>query len=249
MTEAVSHGSSDEDESNEDDEFVRSNRDEIEDLVTDPWQSRKSGSWLGDQLFNARVSGGQPSDAFLPGYKLNEIITTEAVRKDLIESRVDLPEANLTRIVESVCHLHKSSSGSGKPRPVAFRKIFAILVLIGKAPSIIDFIRQNVSDNDLPLSIKLSDDEAQIFRSGDPTLSLSCFEGWNNGVVDLFNRFQWVMITPLLNNNRKAFRYELDPKHLVTEAKESVLPGFGNVSRVTVHKEGTWTLENSLVRL
>jgi hypothetical protein len=253
VTAAVSHDGGGEDESDEDNELPQSNRnrDEIEDPVRDPWQSRKCSSWLGDQLYNARVNGSQSGGAFLPGYKLNEIITAEAVKRELTESGLDLPEADLTRIAESVCHLPKSGSGSGEPRPVAFRKIFVILVLIGESPSIIDFIKHKVSDSDLPLTIKLSDDGA---GRADPTL-LSCVAGWNNGVIELFHTFQWVVLTPFFNNNGnngKVFHYELDPKHLVTEAEdwESVPSGFSHVRRVKLLDEAdNCSLENSMVRL
>ncbi|TQN66682.1 Cyclin-dependent kinase 11 [Colletotrichum shisoi] len=162
---------------------------------------------------------------FLPKVDLERIINPQSVAQELAERRqCSLDNVQLRRQAEAVCNKPYVDLGGGKKhRTCSFRSVFAILVLIGKSDSIGMFIKENVSDLDLPL--KTRDDPSRpechdLYRrnpEGSPhAMPLDCSNDWSPGEREQFYQQQWRMLAPFfsLSAYNHVNHYPLTEEHL-----------------------------------
>ncbi|KAL1602348.1 hypothetical protein SLS60_005764 [Paraconiothyrium brasiliense] len=106
--------------------------------------------------------------------------------------------------------------GPQKLRRLEYRKIFAILLLVGKEKEIPIFIKHRVSDEELPLiPMKVSDEERLLFSGqSKPDEILHCFRSWNATAIHQFEQQQWRVLAPVFKDpeNEGVFQRDLD-KH------------------------------------
>ncbi|WQF89421.1 Putative protein kinase [Colletotrichum destructivum] len=166
---------------------------------------------------------GNPK-TFLPKVDLERIINPESVVQELAERRqCSLDDVQLCQQAEAVCNEQHVDLGGGKHRTRSFRSVFAILVLIGKSNSIGMFMKENVSDLDLPL--KTRDDPSRpecydLYRKnseGNPhVMPLDCSNDWSPGEREQFYQQQWKMLAPFffLSAYNHVNHYPLTEEHL-----------------------------------
>lgn len=95
-----------------------------------------------------------------------------------------------------------ANSNSSTPSSAGSLRLFALLVLLDKASSIIDFVEEGLSDQALPFAktrvanaaTKASKFELRSKRSKDQ--QLHSFQGWTEGDVDAFEKLQWHVLSP-----------------------------------------------------
>ncbi|KAK0713436.1 kinase-like domain-containing protein [Lasiosphaeria miniovina] len=134
-----------------------------------------------------------------------------------------------------------------KPRIRTYRRIFAILVLIDKAPAIHQFIREGVNDSDLPLV--RSGTEKDMRRSRALDKELKCFgSGWTGIQIRNFVEYQWTTLAPFFSKSeeRKEVRHyplqdrvilPFSPNKKQGEVNEELLGGGGRVFKTGIHPD------------
>ncbi|KAK3369378.1 hypothetical protein B0T24DRAFT_668861 [Lasiosphaeria ovina] len=176
---------------------------------------------------------------FIPLRTLDSIVSYDAIKAVLPaitdESRV--PTNTLETLAKEISGL----SQKGSEPPASFRKVFAVLVLIGKAEIIVDFMHEGISDAQLPL-LKLDKGPKGPYRLGfrdrDQT-PVRLFEQWLDRDVESFDDRQWETQGPYFHietqKDAPVTHYELPtrsplPFHVIKEADgntNKIKPGGG----------------------
>jgi hypothetical protein len=202
---------------------------------------------------------------FLPEGELCKLINPVSVAQELTkEFGRFLTPADIWSYAHQVCSETKVSRGE-KGKIKTFRKIFALLVLVGAVASIVLFLREDVSDLDLPLHPLQPHGHVGFCRRddhGDPTnIPLSCFQKthwsslrqcveqpkWSPVELRNFQNFQWLMLAPFFSKGKHGdiMHYVLQDKHVLpfigtNEIHDTLAEktgGFGKVSMVQIHPE------------
>ncbi|KAK0717734.1 kinase-like domain-containing protein [Lasiosphaeria miniovina] len=163
---------------------------------------------------------------FIPLSTLKSILSYDAIKAVLPaitdESRV--PTNTLGTLANRILSLTQEGS-SGLP---SFYNVFAVLVLIGKAETIVDFMDEEISDDKLPL-MKLDTGPKGPYRLGlspDGT-PVHLFVQWVDRLVENFEDRQWETQAPYFSietqNDSEVPHYELSiriplPFHIIKEA-------------------------------
>ncbi|KAL5435749.1 hypothetical protein PMIN07_007346 [Paraphaeosphaeria minitans] len=170
------------------------------------------------------VNGTRDTAMFLPKGKLYHLINIETVKHELAEN---LPGYSVDLIVdyaEAVCVPEKVYLDSGREQLKSYRKIFALLVLAGLTESIIDFVRDNVSDLCLPvMNISENAGKPVLYRMnshGKPFgKRLRCFHGskWQPMNLHHFEKQQWIFLAPYFSQSKhdRANHYVLQAQHIL----------------------------------
>ncbi|KAK4446034.1 kinase-like protein [Podospora aff. communis PSN243] len=202
----------------------------------------------------------------MPRGKLETLVNLKAVENELTKSGA-VPVGRTTRSwAEVICgepsSLRALSSVESEPDTVktpalrTYRKIFAVLVQMNKVAAIFDFIREEVSDEDLPLMQYIPPEEVpgnpfQLRRKNDATNPASCFIGWRNYHVRTFFGDQWAMVSPFFarGEHRNVRHYQLadgdilpftyDSRDESGPSGQGILErgGFGEVFKVRIHHD------------
>ncbi|KAH7398564.1 hypothetical protein BKA66DRAFT_483928 [Pyrenochaeta sp. MPI-SDFR-AT-0127] len=208
---------------------------------------------LQKNLYNAMrstASALNPSESlFLPRGQLDHVINSNSVRKEL---RINLPnnftDSKIQRHVDAICIPQEVDQGSTK-KLRSFRKIFAILVLVEMAPSIKHFIREDVSDIDLPLVPIFEEQTIVGFRRRDvaahsPSPALNSFGGkWSPSKCRNFEKNQWVMLAPFFSQGEdsEVKHYILQDNHILpfidSDQAAEYRGGFAKVTMVHIHSD------------
>ncbi|KAK3338661.1 kinase-like domain-containing protein, partial [Lasiosphaeria hispida] len=164
---------------------------------------------------------------FIPRRKLIQIVNKNSIKKELTNIEPATPS--------SPDQVHAYQTPGAPRKPESFRKIMAILVLIGKPSKIRLFLEEGVSDADLPLfkqHIPNSSMPRWELRGarGDPKKIIRCFHGWKHRALSEFERRQWRVLT--------AF-FALGARKEVTTGGH----GYGKCPRIINH----WVLGDSVV--
>ncbi|KAI0541833.1 hypothetical protein GGR58DRAFT_388469 [Xylaria digitata] len=233
---------------------TRTYRDEAtpssESELDDPDQ-RNTNPTLRDRIRNCmkRTATGQ---LFLPNGSLDELITKDSVETELRRAFVhDKPawdrakrERRTKRLATRICIKEETTSYGRLLEPI--RQIFAILVLIEKAPDVSLFIKEGLSDFDLPLST-IEDEEKQIRperrRNSSrcrPLENLLSFQQWSQWTKDEFWEKQWKVIAPILsegdyNNVQLLPLHEKDILPFVSCKQDVGHGGFSVVYTAHIH--------------
>lgn len=117
-----------------------------------------------------------------------------------------------------------------------YRRILGVLVLMGRVPSISDFIREGITDSDLPIRRSQSDDEEFVTRKGVNTL----FKSWHMNFIELFYVYQKRLFIPFFDiQENQLCSYEFDAdiilpwKHYTKKSKGT----YGLVHKVQIHPD------------
>lgn len=148
----------------------------------------------------------QREKGFFPNSTFTTLINEEVVGEELQRWREfrRLGSANLQGLTETICGNR------------SFRKIFALLVIVGKVLCIETFITDGVTDDDLPLC-KVSRLGSYLFglgRKRNPPTALSCFESWGPSSIRSFEEWQWTVLAPTFERGQRK-----DVKHIVLSHK------------------------------
>ncbi|KAG7290344.1 hypothetical protein NEMBOFW57_000344 [Staphylotrichum longicolle] len=156
---------------------------------------------------------GSPPGYYLPNDSLQSILAPDAIQEIIpcIARGLSADEAN--ELVQVICGL-----GEEEKKPTkSFRKILAILILIGKAGHILEFVDADVSDAKLPLC-KLPGDARpfQLCLAGSK-LAIPLFALWKSRDIELFEDKQWETLAPFFSRevegDERVRSYKLTTQH------------------------------------
>jgi serine/threonine protein kinase len=192
----------------------------------------------------------------LPNAQLRRLINPNSVfrelTKDMTYVQVQEEGDSIWKIALDVC-AETEVLHDGKEKIKSFRKVFAALVLAESSALISLFIKEGVSDLDLPL-VTYGDRRRMELRRRDTfdqpsKKSLECFKhpSWSPVKIDTFKREQWKMLAPffsqgdcgdvkhypLMNQRILPFMASHLPNDKVVEHRG----GFGKVFIVHIHKD------------
>ncbi|KAK1843875.1 tol-like protein [Colletotrichum chrysophilum] len=182
---------------------------------------------LRQQLRAAQIEAGTSSGKFLPYSSLKDVISTQVVA-DTLTRRRDISPGTASKIASFVC---------GKPEA---RRIFAILVWIGKTDLIDTFYRYNFVDNILPLYVETDGTvETYTKRSGNSEVTHKVFsdERWQEESPDIFCDAQWQFLGPIFNEHQ--FEYSFLKEHRMPFLKQPSghrESHFSTVEKWCIHK-------------
>lgn len=219
-------------------------------------RGRRNKKWdLQKKIYDALVETATilnpaASTQFLPRSQLHTIISKQSIYDEL---RLNLnyegcpnstieAQANKTWSMEQVVV-------KGKVKLKSFRKIFAILVLMGKSHWIIRFLEVNVSDLDLPLIPKRKKEGRRILalnRRGSvipDTQYRNIFEDWGPSDFINFDNHQWKVLSPFFShgNDGQTNHYILENEHILPfmnhDESAEFQGGFAKVMMVGIHSD------------
>ncbi|KAI8711014.1 Protein kinase domain-containing protein [Fusarium sp. LHS14.1] len=209
----------------------------------------------------------RPVSLNLESFGDNSDLDSETVQNKLlgglIGSRFDrlgfIPRGHVERVVneQAVMHelklkdcLHPDAREGGIQHRAneiikRYKKIFAILLLVQEAGSIVDFLKDGISDNDLPFRRRESHIPIQSWglypREGN--LPLNAFEKWSTAKRQEFLEWQWVILAPFFSRKKDGkpmISMLPDEAHLPfvrTVDVDNFGGGFGSISRIFIHPD------------
>jgi hypothetical protein len=190
---------------------------------------------------------------FLPKGLLCTLINTQSVAQELDQQLSDIhtPE-EISRYAERICS-ETEVERRGKLKIKSFRKIFALLVLVEATKFILQFLEEDVSDIDLPLTlVKYKGIDGLCRRNttgqdaGEP---LKCLRRpkWSTTKLRLFEYYQWKVLAPFFfqDENGDVKHYKLNDQHILpfmalddmAEEDAEREGGFGRVQMVGIHPD------------
>lgn len=134
---------------------------------------------------------------YIPINRLYEIVTLESITTILPCITQGAISGSFGQLAQDIFGRRGENQKSR-----TFRQILAILVLIGKANMIFDFMMAGITDSDLPL---LTLGEKRPFQlclarsGGDPPTPISLFETWEYRDIESFSDSQWQVLAPFLS--------------------------------------------------
>jgi hypothetical protein len=115
-----------------------------------------------------------------------------------------------------------------------YRKLFAILIYIRKGPLIFDFIRDQLSDADLPF--KIPDMNFGQWKRG---MVSGAFENWSFQEMHDFSRVQWYFFAPSFGSATAIRHYVFDDNTVLpfiqNTEKSAEVGGFSSVYKIMIH--------------
>jgi len=152
----------------------------------------------------------------VPGYyvpidHLRAIVTRDAIRTVLPHIAKGVIPDQFDRLAQDIYgRLEKDQR-----LPRSFRKILAILILIGKANSIVDFVKADITDAKLPLE-KLGKSRTFQLRVSDQEEAIPFFQDWEHRDIENFENKQWETLAPYFSRGIEeddwVRRYELSSR-------------------------------------
>ena len=185
---------------------------------------------------------------FLPINTLEDIIRGDRVLQWLKANKrlQGLTLDELIKVTKQICEDQSIPSGSQKAKYRSFRKVFTILVLLEKEEAIQDFIKEDISDQDLPLRVLWEDGRPVARRKTKDAVLNSFKNGWSDPLFDLFDSYQWWITAPYFyqkgkERQRKPRFFEFHDRVVLPfledkeRETEDGLGGFSNVWQVKIH--------------
>ncbi|KAK1749698.1 putative Serine/threonine-protein kinase [Echria macrotheca] len=207
---------------------------------------------LQDKLFKVLepIDDINKEKGFFPLDLLPVLLTEQTVSKELKKhlSLVCRPD-EIADYAHTICS-EKRISGfedGGKPKIRTFRKIFATLVLIEKTEAILMFIKQNISDSDLPLV--RSQQGPGLETSREPIRRFKCFRekhGWSQLHIRNFEDWQWTTLAPFFakSDERKKVPHYLLQRRVILPFRSAIKQdevglegGGGRVFKAEIHPD------------
>jgi hypothetical protein len=170
---------------------------------------------------NTRDNEGQVKK-FVSKAKLRNVITADAVTRELTRTSAKfqppLSPEQIKSYAKTVC-VATEKEQKGKTKIKSFRKIFALLVLVEAVPSIVDFVREDVADQDLPLTLVKNHGTDEFYRKGDENRDpLSCFSDWSPLKRENFQSYQWWLLATYFSppdDDGVVKNYKLQDEHIL----------------------------------
>jgi hypothetical protein len=190
---------------------------------------------------------------FLPKGSLCALINPQTVTQELDQPLSDIhtPE-EIARYAEKICS-ETNVERRGRLKIKSFRKIFALLVLVEATKSILQFLEDDVSDIDLPLTLVKHNGIYGLCRrnsnSQDAGIPLKCLRRpkWSTTKLRLFEYYQWKLLAPFFfqDNSGDVKHYKLSDHHILpfmalndmAEEDAEREGGFGRVQMVGIHPD------------
>ena len=196
-------------------------------------------------------------DKFIPWGELIRVVNEDSVFRELNQPRVlgkSHGPKKLKAMAREICGISQNPLVDGLiSKPISFRAIFAILVLMGESSAISKFIEDNVSDVDLPLEMEEAKKTGRIhlkrWDSSQKRLrSVKCVRGWLSARRDQFYAYQWKVVAPYLffthSDTRSIKHFKLKQDHIlpfVFAEEQKTIPriggGYGTVFLVDIHRD------------
>jgi hypothetical protein len=153
------------------------------------------------------------------------LITVTNVEKDIRTRNHGIGPSELNGVAKTTCS--------------KARKVFAILACMKKGPEICSLLRDEVSDEDLPLRRRRNTNGEYMLQrtSGVP---IETFERWSDNDIEKFDRIQWWMLAPVFEDKE---HYELDENMILPfvpfkanpETEKKKEGGYSEVWAVRLH--------------
>jgi hypothetical protein len=197
---------------------------------------------LVDLLTRAKVESVVPYPRkFIPEGQLELLVTQLSVKQELQRSlfkacplrKPSLDAHWIQNLSRKIC------PEASEATPRVYRKIFAILLLIGKVHKIESFVKAEVSDEDLPL-VQL-EGSSRLTRETEADVLLTCFDDWKRCTNDRFEEVQWTVLAPTfrISDDNSVTDYILDSKEIIpfTSWKEVAKGKSGIVYQAKIHPD------------
>lgn len=165
------------------------------------------------------VSAIRPHEKFLPLGQLGRIVTHSRVRNEL-ELALGRPSSELAHKIWDIEHLSET-------RMTSRRKLFAIMVRIGRVRDVPKIIAEGLFDDDLPFELDTSNEGLPFLaiRREGQLRKLTFCENWANMSHEYFERTQWAVNAPFLTLQQSCVLSvgKTEKRHLVLN-QHDVLP-------------------------
>ncbi|KAF4625216.1 hypothetical protein G7Y89_g12953 [Cudoniella acicularis] len=194
------------------------NPDEISFRAVSPLASSSTlkVSCLEQRLLDAQIPWG--THRFIPADALGRIVTKRAIHEEL-DRISDLSASDISLLSHATWEYA--------------RKIFAILVCIGKGKLVSSFLSEGFTDANLPINIPKGSSQQKKWIT-----PIETFRGWSPRELDDFSRVQWYFLAPIFTRPRTQ-HYELDDNCVMPFIKdtehEAQSGGFSDVWEVVIH--------------
>lgn len=207
------------------------------------------------QLENAKVDSVHQDQrrAFVPCVKLYAIMNEQAVRqalKTVTRSGKELSDEEIAAHAYAIAPSEKDLSKSDGDVP-QFRRVFAVLILIGKEEFILDFIHHKVNDVELcdgkvTFELPATEDEEKLRRAYDE-FPAPCrdMKSWSKQDIRNFQATRWEVSPPFFFQKPREGQPDYrDPAliHYELRSSNEILP-FLKVERKPVTKGGFSQIE------
>lgn len=245
--------------SNSHDSGIHMDEDVVSSAQTTYLMPDQEAECLQDELFSALIPTHQEKRGFFAKDQLSTILTEDRVRDELTRHFEDsLSENTILQHAKTICQgattRAESSCCDEQPKTRSFIKVFAILIIIEKANSIIKLLEENVNDSDLPLIKSPRPHDEKLFdlrSSRKPNTVLKCFQRkWNQLNIRNFEEWQWTtlpveFVRPMEEREVKHLR--LQEQRVLPFTKDSrehkphfsrrteLEGGFASVFQVAIH--------------
>ena len=225
-------------------------------------------------LDEAVVSSAVCGSDFLPNRQLPKHIHKSSVEAELIRCQDSLlrriktrnfdrhvSNEQLSAEAQKICGtVHQSwrsypdaergyVPSKSEPREKTYRKIFAILLLIGRPAKIRGFVEEEVCDADLPLEAPSKGSKPwDLRRKKGPSQPLECFKGWRHNTVKRFEKSQWTVLAPYLGQDerKKALFFKIPDRAILpfttwekvdSRGRVTGRGGYGQVYKAEIHAD------------
>lgn len=162
---------------------------------------------LQDQLIDAlhETPGYPEKKGFFPRDLLASLVDEECVVDELrMVFKNVLDDNTIQYYARKICGI--SSARNDGEIPQLYKKIFVTLVLCEKTSTILKFLAEIVTDDDLPLTkVRRPKKSSGIFdlgRRSKPKVPLNCFQDWSIIAIRSFEEWQWTTISPFFARSR-----------------------------------------------
>lgn len=211
---------------------------------------------LGDRIFASAKAAYQSKTKFIPNGQMISLINEDTVVRELTRCLSDTQDReSINHYARLVCNCPPTKTNRD-PNPgkiITFRKIFTILVMIERQSAIGKFLKEGVSDADLPLRAFEREDEPGTYdlrRKATPEKNLECFRGWSQSRIWAFADRQWMTLAPFFSRGeqKNVHHYVLDDETILpftvnsrrrneSQRREEFGGGFGRVFKAHIHKD------------
>lgn len=166
-------------------------------------------------------------EGFLPKGQLDSLVNEQSVRKELqrIEKthRKTFPLFNPPRSSKDIQQLARkicpqTTEGmveAFEPIENSYRRLFAILLLIEQPYEIWQFVKEGISDADLPFMIFQAGNKITLVRNRAEGIRINCISDWRESTIDRFYEKQWSVLAPVFERaleEKRVQHYEFDDK-------------------------------------
>ncbi|CAM1510685.1 Fc.00g010200.m01.CDS01 [Cosmosporella sp. VM-42] len=206
---------------------------------------------LGEMLRGVMIESAPSGDHdFLPITEIESILIKDRVSQEVAKLKLVRPH-QLPKTTSEILDTKEVTISTEAVRFTSRKKIFAILVLVGKVDAIRDFIDEGIYDSDLPFDYSREPNTTGGRREGrrlkritetGEMQPINLFTKWKHEDVDAFEGQQWkvdvVIFRTCEGNSRQPPDFKLKGKSILpfTEAVELGRGGFSAVHRVKIHR-------------